>query len=78
MLFLKLTLYTCAFYIAIALPIILLELAAEFRGGGIFGISFHGRSAILAFIGFWGMIWLAAFLLAVHSAIPILWTRLVR
>jgi hypothetical protein len=42
MFFLKLTLYTLAFYLAIALPIIIAELVIEFWRGG-FGITFMGR-----------------------------------
>ena len=36
MFFLRLTLYTCAFYFAIALPVIIAELAAEFWKNGSF------------------------------------------
>ena len=77
MFFLKLTLYTCAFYLAIALPIILGELAVEFVGSGSFGISFFGRRAIVAFAGFWGIVWLASFLLAFRAVFPFFWSKLV-
>jgi hypothetical protein len=62
MFFLRLTLYTCTFYLAIALPFILTESAMERWGGG-FGIHFT-RSGFLVIVGFWGIAWLASFLLA--------------
>lgn len=78
MFFLRLTLYTCAFYFAIALPIIIAELAVEFwTKDGIFGIHFSGRVGIAAFIGFWGLIWLGSFLLAFHKSFPFIWARLI-
>ena len=76
MFFLKLTFYTCAFYLAIALPIIAAGLAIEYWTGT-FGIYFHGRTGILAFAGFWGMVWLASFLLAIRAAFPLVWSSLV-
>lgn len=66
MFFLRLTLYTCAFYMAFALPIAAAELAITFWKG--FGISFLGRGSIAAFAGFWGLVWLISFLLGIsHS-----------
>lgn len=76
MFFLKLTLYTLAFYLAIALPIIAAELAIEFWKGS-FGITFMGRSGVAAFTGFWGIVWLASFLLALRTVFPFVWSRLV-
>ena len=76
MFFLKLTLYTLAFYLAIALPIIVTELVIEFRQG-MFGIFFSGRGGIAAFAGFWGIVWLASFLLALRASFPSVWSRLV-
>ena len=76
MFFLKLTLYTLAFYLAIALPIIVTELVIEFRQG-FFGIHFSGRGGIAAFAGFWGIVWLASFLLALRASFPSVWSRLV-
>lgn len=61
MIFLRLTLCTCAFYCALALPIVG-ELVLE-RGYG-FSMFFHGRSGLAVFAAFWGLIWLASFLLA--------------
>ena len=75
MFFLKLTFYTCAFYVAIALPIILGELAVERWSGG-FGIHFHGRTGVLTFTAFWGIIWLASFTLAFRATFPSLWSQL--
>jgi len=75
MFFLRLTLYTCAFYLAIALPIILGELAIE-HWTGIFGIHFSGRGGIVAFTGFWGVVWLASFLLAIRAVFPSLLSKL--
>jgi hypothetical protein len=74
MFFLRLTFYTLAFYLAIALPIIVAELVIEWRG--IFSIFFMGRGAIAAFAGFWGIVWFASFLLAFHITFPFLWSRL--
>ena len=77
MFFLRLTLFTCAFYLAIALPIIFAELAVEFLGSGSFGISFFGRTGVAAFAGFWGIVWLASFLLAFRAVFPGVWSKLV-
>jgi hypothetical protein len=76
MFFLRLTLYTCAFYLAIALPIIVAELVIEFWKGS-FAIAFMGRGAIAVFASFWGIVWFASFLLAFRTAFPFLWSRLV-
>jgi hypothetical protein len=76
MFFLRLTLYTCAFYLAIASPFIVGELAVE-HWMGVFGIHFHGRVGLVAFAGLWGLVWLAAFLLAFRFAFPELWSKLV-
>jgi hypothetical protein len=76
MFFLKLTLYTLAFYLAIALRIIVTELVIEFRQG-LFGIHFSGRAGIAAFAGFWGIVWLASFLLALRISFLSVWSRLV-
>jgi hypothetical protein len=77
MFFLRLTLYTCAFYLAIALPIMVAELVIEFWGSGSFGIAFFGRGAIAAFAGFWGIVWLTSFVLAFRIVLPFVWTKLV-
>lgn len=78
MIFLRLTLYTLAFYLAIALPIIAGELISEFwSGSGIFGIHFMGRGGIAAFVVFWGIVWLASFLLAFRRVFPFVWSKLV-
>lgn len=77
MFFLKLTLHTLAFYLAIALPIIVGELVLEFWKDNIFGIHFTGRGGIAAFVGFWGIVWLTSFLLAIRASFPSLWWRLV-
>jgi len=69
MFFLRLTLYTLAFYLAIAVPIIVAELVIEFWKG-IFGIHFMGRGGVAAFAGFWRIVWLASFLLALRTAFP--------
>ena len=63
MFFLKLTFYTCVFYLAISLPIILGELAVE-HWRGMFSIFFRGRSGMITFTAFWGIVWLVSFLLA--------------
>ena len=76
MFFLKLTLYTLAFYLAIALPIIIAELVVEYWKGG-FGIHFAGRGGVVAFASFLGIVWLVSFLLALRSTFPILWSKLV-
>ncbi len=76
MLFLKLTLYTLAFYFTIALPVIVAELVIEFWKGS-FGITFMGRGGIAAFTGFWGVVWLTSFLLAVRAVFPFVWSKLV-
>jgi hypothetical protein len=76
MFFLRLTLYTCAFYLTIALPVILAELAVEYWKGS-FGITFFSRSGIVAFAGFWGIVWLASFILAFRKAFPFIWAKLV-
>jgi len=76
MFFLKLTAYTCGFYLAIALPIILGELAVE-RWGGCFSMFFQGRSGVLVFTGFWGIVWLVSFLLAFRATFPFLWKMFV-
>jgi len=75
MFLLKLTLYTCAFYFAIALPIIIAELILESRI--IFGVHFHGRTGIAVFAAFWGIAWLASFLLALRAGFPFVWAKLV-
>jgi len=77
MFFLRLTLYTFAFYLAIALPIIVAELVMEFWRNGSFGITFVGRGGVAAFAGFWGIVWLASFLLAFRRVFPFVWSRLV-
>jgi hypothetical protein len=77
MFFLRLTLYTLGFYLAIALPIIAVELVIEFWGNGSFGITFQGRGAIAAFAGFWGIVWLTSFLLAFRRVFPFIWSRLI-
>ena len=76
MFFLRLTLYTLAFYLAIAPPIIVAELVIEFWRGS-FGVTFMGRGGIAAFAGFWGIVWLASFLLAFRAVFPFVWSRLV-
>lgn len=76
MFFLRLTLYTLGFYLAIALPIIVGELVMEYWMGG-FGIHFNGRAGVVAFVGFWGIVWLASFLLAFRAVFPHFWSRLV-
>lgn len=77
MFFLRLTLYTCAFYFAIALPIIIAELIAEFgTKSGTFAISFFGRSGIAAFASFWGVVWLSSFLLSFRKVFPFIWSKL--
>ncbi|HTS36695.1 MAG TPA: hypothetical protein VMH04_13555 [Candidatus Solibacter sp.] len=78
MFFLKLTLYTCAFYLAIATPIIALELVSEHWFGG-FGIHFSGRAGVVGFVGFWGIVWLASFLGAARIVVgPGLLNRLMQ
>ena len=78
MFFLRLTLYTLGFYLAIALPIIGSELAIEvWKGGHTFIILFQGRLGVAAFAGFWGIVWLASFLLAFRSVFPTVWSRFV-
>lgn len=76
MFFLRLTLYTCAFYLCIALPIIIAELIITYRSGG-FSISFIGRSSIVLFAGFWGLVWLTSFFLAFRKVFPFIWAKLV-
>ncbi len=73
---LRLTLYTFAFYLAIALPIIVAEFVVVFWKGS-FAIFFMGRGGIAAFAGFWGTVWLASFLLAFRTVFPFVWSRLV-
>lgn len=73
--FLRLTLYTCAFYLAFALPLAAAELAVTYWKGG-FGIFFSGRSGIAAFVSFWGLVWLVSFLLAFRIVFPFVWSRL--
>jgi hypothetical protein len=63
MFFLRLTLYTCGFYLAMALPIILGEFAVE-HWVGMFGIHFHGRLGFSVFAALWGLLWFASFLLS--------------
>jgi hypothetical protein len=75
MFFLRLTLYTCGLYLAISLPIILGELATE-HWAGMFGIHFHGRVGILAFAGFWAVVWLVSFSLAFRAVFPTLWAKI--
>ena len=75
MFFLRLTLYTCAFYVCIALPIIIAELVITYRGS--FGVHFFGRGGIAAFAGFWGLVWLASFVLAFRRVFPSIWAKLV-
>jgi hypothetical protein len=75
MFFLRLTLYTCAFYACMALPIIIAELVITYRSG--FSVFFYGRSGIAAFAGFWGLVWLASFVLAFRKVFPFIWTKLV-
>jgi hypothetical protein len=75
MFFLRLTLYTCAFYLVIALPIILGELAIE-HWMGTFGIYFRGPAGIAAFAGFWGITWLVAFSFAFRIVFPSVWSKL--
>jgi hypothetical protein len=76
MFFLRLTLYTCVFYCAIALPLIIADLIIEFWTSGGFGIHFHGRVGFSVFAGFWGLIWLASFLFAFRVAFgPQVWNH---
>jgi hypothetical protein len=75
MFFLKLTLYTCAFYVAISAPIIIAELILEFAGSG-FGIHFHRRLGIPAFAACWGLVWLLSFALAFRATFRPLWDRM--
>ena len=75
MFFLRLTLYTCAFYMCIALPMIIAELVFTYRGG--FGIFFSQRSGIAAFAGFWGFVWFVSFVLAFRRVFPCIWGKLV-
>ena len=74
MFFLRLTLYTCAFYIAFALPIVAVELTITYWKG--FGIHFSGRHGIVMLAGFWGLVWLVSFLLAFRIVFPYVWSRL--
>jgi hypothetical protein len=75
MFFLRLTLYTCAFYVCIALPIIIVDFVITYRSG--FGVLFSGRSGIAAFAGFWGLVWLTSFVLAFRKVFPFIWAKLV-
>lgn len=74
MFFFRLTLYTCAFYLAFALPIVAAELVITYWKGG-FAIFFPGRGGILALAGFWGVIWLISFALAFRVVFPNVWAR---
>ena len=76
MFFLRLTLSALAFYLAIALPIIIAEFVVEYWKGGFF-IGFTGRIGVAVFAAFWGIVWLASFLLAFRSTFPSLWSRFV-
>ncbi len=78
MFFLRLTLYTLGFYLAIALPFIIAELAVEFwKGERTFGITFLGRGGIATFASFWGVVWLTSYLLAFRTVFPMVWSRFV-
>jgi hypothetical protein len=69
MFLLMLTLYTCTFYLCVALPIVIAELVISYRSGG-FVISSFGRSAVPVFAGFWGIVWLVSFVLAFRMVFP--------
>jgi hypothetical protein len=75
MFFLRLTLYTCAFYLAFTLPIAAAELAITYWKGG-FGIDFIGRGGVAGFAVFWGLVWLISFVLAFRMVFPFVWSRL--
>jgi hypothetical protein len=76
MFFLRLALYTCAFYLGVAFVLEAAVLAFTYWKGG-FGISFSGRGAIAVFAGFWGVIWLLSFLLAFRMVFQNVWARFV-
>jgi hypothetical protein len=76
MFFLKLALYTCGFYLAIA---VLLEAAAFglTLWKGSFAVYFSGRGGIAAFAGFWGLIWLLCFLMAFRLVFSNVWAKFI-
>ena len=76
MFFLRLTLYTLAFYLAIALPIIAVELVVGYWKG-MFGLYFQGRGGIAVFAIFWGAVWLLSFILAFRIVFRSVWEKFV-
>jgi hypothetical protein len=76
MFFLRLALYTCAFYLTVAAFIEGAVFAlTDWKSG--FGIYFSGRGGIVVFAGFCGLIWLLSFLLAFRLVFHDLWTRFI-
>jgi hypothetical protein len=72
----RLALYTCAFYLAVALVLQAVVLAFTYWKG--FGIFFAGRMGIATFAGFWGIIWFVSFMLAFRIVFHEVWARFVR
>ena len=75
MFILRLTLYTCAFYLGMSLLIEAGVLALARKGG--FSIFFRGLSGIVIFAGFFGVMWLLSFGLAFRLVFPNVWSRFV-
>jgi hypothetical protein len=75
MFILRLTLYTCAFYLGMNLLISAGLLALERKG--IVSIFFRGLSGIMVFTGVFGVMWLLSFGLAFRLVFPNAWSRFV-
>jgi hypothetical protein len=75
MFILRLTLYTCAFYLGMNLLISAGLLALERKGG--FVIGFRGLSGVVTFASVFGVMWLLSFGLAFRLVFPNVWSRFV-
>ncbi|MBZ5549713.1 MAG: hypothetical protein LAO22_17445 [Acidobacteriia bacterium] len=75
MFILRLTLYTCAFYLGMGLLLQAGVLAVSWKGG--FSIFFSGLSGIVVFASFFGVLWLLSFGLAFRFVFPNVWSRFV-
>jgi hypothetical protein len=74
--FIRLTLYTCGFYLAMGLLLEAVTLALTHWKGG-FSIFFQGLSGIVVFASFFGIQWLLSFGLAFRLVFPNVWSRFV-
>ena len=76
MFILKLAVLTCAFYLLVAVILEAVFLAIVHWKGGV-AWAFYNWTGIAVVVSFWGVIWLASFLLAFRIVFPNVWARVI-